>query len=652
MIPLKIRPQTARTISRPSIQDLVSGKGGKALPDSDRIVRTLRRDIEQTLYDKKNKLDTLKFQLKGRKAEVGRLRMKLKELMTDGDALGVNQRYKGRKRLEANPSVSMRPIFHCQTDLGDLVQKVEKKRLEIKIANFRKRQYNYMIEENLKVAERKLRQENKQLLAQVNEEKRSCLEAQKMLIGLKEKLAAVNLDTRSVRRQMRKEEVMWIDEIAKRKAAFLQKKKVADFYKEMMTKQQMIEHDDGTDLTAEEEARLLEARARSVIAEEEAEKKHGEAHANALEEEAKYRQFFVECGLESADNYAIYNKMQEHESNTKRLRAQQDNLDADIEAHKATIRSIGAKMTANTTEKSSRRPILSKMETALANLVKESETLNEKRNALRKVTSSIEIALGVMGEKYVGDHFDKDFCDDAELLCGVLAKRIEHIAAITTLGSHDPFLNTLHRRLNSTLPTTRGGGRRGRGYSGSGSTISPPQQSSSVPSPSKRSGVRDLVSESIDMHRKSQEFLASHVLSQAMIQSATSLQCEVSPHNVRINSDVKNRQREKFRKGGIRDFLLHDVYSNLSADRDAQKRKSRTAVVSKKKYHHGKVCAKKKRIVAAYRSGAKGKKSRGPRTRSNTGSARSNHFGGKKRVARIGAAESKRSIERSTTTIF
>eukprot|EP00940_MAST-03C_sp_MAST-3C-sp2_P001226 g1226.t1 len=588
-IPKNTRPHTAganrhrhkfRRSARPGIRELVAGKGGALLPDSDRVVRRLRYEIEKTLYSKRNKLDTLKFILSKKKTTVGVLRTKLKELMVDGDALGLHKDNRDRcKRLVPNSAVSMRPIYFEETDLGQLATRVEKKRLEKATAIFRRRQYEHMLDVSLARTKQSLERTNEKLGEEVNAQKALCSASEANLLRTKEEIAAVGKAIESVRQKMNEEREMWIEELEKRKRAFEQKRKVTEFYGQMMEKQKMVELSDGTDLNEAEEMRLLEARARLVVDEEDKESTEKKAkQAKAHEEEEMLQKFFSECGIDvrEQNNHVVYSTIEEQTRNEATLTEQRDNLLGEVQSLKSKIKSMTNDLEERTFASRSKHPALTKLESTLSELEKEHEGLREERASLRNITSSIQIALGVMGERYVGPHFEKDFSGDDVLLCGVLVKRVGQIALATAPKNANPYhdhqhnLALYHSRRNhvpSTAAPPRGLARSQLRSSSSSSTIS------SSSSSKKRSSKLDDVAESITMNRR--EFLASHLLSQAMLKSATSLECSLTPHNIRVRNRDERRAAEKGK--GIREFLLHDVYSGLKTTRDKQKRKTHIA---------------------------------------------------------------------------
>lgn len=165
-------PQTSRPVTAPggsskkrkkikgsnvTIRDLLEGKGMESASDTNQIVLSLKRDLQRTLNCKRDKLDTLKFKVKRKQRKIDKLRMKLKELMVDGEAMGVNEkREKKQKRMEPIRIISNRPIYHSRTDLKSLVKRLEKKQERTKVLSFRLDQYQHMLDTKIRVFARQL----------------------------------------------------------------------------------------------------------------------------------------------------------------------------------------------------------------------------------------------------------------------------------------------------------------------------------------------------------------------------------------------------------------------------------------------------------------------------------------------------------------
>ena len=97
------------------------------------------------------------------------------------------------------------------------------------------------------------------------------------------------------------------------------------------------------------------------------------------------------------------------------------------------------------------------------------------------------------------------------------------------------------------------------------------------------------------MHQRSQEFLARHVLSEAMIKSASKIDCELTDYNVRVGTfeEAESRERERSTRRSMK-LKEENDYEDLEKTRQAMKsnllltdpeppERSRAAVLDKKR---------------------------------------------------------------------
>lgn len=504
-----------------TIQDLLEGKGMESVSNSNQIVLGLKRDLQKTLNLKRQKLNIFRFKLRRKENKISQLRAKLKELMIDGEAMGVNDKKQSNERLSPNKLISNRPIYHLRTDLTRLIEKLEKKNKLTTHLTFRIEQYKHLLDTKVRVLSRQLAKTQKQLGVQIQNSRKKCTQTKRMNIKKKEEMGKVQTMNRTLKQDIKKERKLWEKELSKRRDLQMKKREVQKFYKKISQNQMQIERNDAFDLDEEGERKLEEERVAAIAMEHLQRKTLGEVQQNALEEEAKYKLFFSECGVDTeASVNTIFSKIAETTTHTKELTNQRDALRLEIEKCKSELTGMTTCITeggfSNPREYS---PEITNLEELLEeNHAKMVEKVNHYR-FLNDVVNSVEIAFASMNDRYVyGGKVHKPHLSsvaDVRAMTNRLVKRIEQIVQETMNEDSSSLMMRSPRKISI---------RGGKGSSGS--------------------STKTLFQEKVAMHQRSQEFLARHVLSQAMIQSASKIECKLTDYNVRVETLEEAERKE------------------------------------------------------------------------------------------------------------
>ena len=164
---------------------------------------------------------------------------------------------------------------------------------------------------------------------------------------------------------------------------------------------------------------------------------------------------------------------------------------------------------------------------------------------LNDIVNSVEIAFSTMNERYVhGGKAHKSqirSVSDIRSMTSRLLRRVEQIV-FETNGDKEVSSKTLPLRRFTARRSTSG------------------------------SSTKTIVQEKIQMHQRSQEFLARHILSQAMIKSASKIDCKLTDYNVRVETvdEAESRERERSIKRRVK-LREDNDYKDLEKTRQVMK---------------------------------------------------------------------------------
>lgn len=531
-----------------TLRDMLEGKGMESASDTNQIVLGLKRDLQRTLNSKRERLDMLRFKLKRKGRKIQTLRTRLKELMVDGEQMGVNEkREKNQKRLEAIRIISNRPIYHSRTDLNNLVKRLEKKQEKNRAVTFRLAQYKHLLETKVRVLARKLSGDQKEQAVRIRNVQKKCNQIKRLNIERKEELGKVVARNKTRKREIENERKLWEHELGKRRDLQNKKKQVQTFYKKMVQKQKQIERSDAFDLDADGERKLEEERAVAIVMEDLARKTFGEVHESALEEETKFKRFFIDCGVDTeASVNTIFKKIADQTRQTNELTSQRDALRLEVQKCRSEIASMTSCITesgfSNPREYS---PEITNLEELLSTIHAEMVKKINHYRFLNDIVNSVEIAFSSMNDRYVyGGKKHKSqirSVSDVKAMTSRLLRRVEQIVFETSEEKD------------------------------SSSTMSPRSRFKNKNRSSSGDSTATIVQQKIQMHQRSQEFLARHILSQAMINSASKIDCELTDYNIRVDTvdEVETRERDRATKHSLRGGDLD--YEDLKKTRQVMK---------------------------------------------------------------------------------
>jgi len=220
------------------------------------LVSSLEKSIRKTVDVGRADYDRLHFKLKEKKRELEAVKLTLQDLQKEGTALGLEMYTDDNERLQANKSVSRRPIFLASSNVHEREQAVKHKLLEIEQEYDTLRVRNFMRKRAMREAE----DANEMKLAvarSLESEKRQVGILERELVTARFELGRAITNHEEEARDCEREQIMWKNELNDRRRFIELTKSFEKFMQDTKDETHKIELKAHGELDHEGEKKLL-----------------------------------------------------------------------------------------------------------------------------------------------------------------------------------------------------------------------------------------------------------------------------------------------------------------------------------------------------------------------------------------------------------